>query len=93
MEKSELLGVKGVGPVTLEKLNYLGIYSRRGLIEKTPVDYIDLDAVSDLDKAEDGEFVVLVTEIVTAGRPFRKGIERHSASGVGERPGGSQDRD
>ncbi len=73
MEKSELLGVKGVGPVTLEKLNYLGIYSRRGLIEKTPVDYIDLDAVSDLDKAEDGEFVVLVTEIVTAGRPFRKG--------------------
>ena len=73
MERNELLGVKGVGPVTLEKLNYLGIYSRRGIVEKTPVDYIDLDAVSDLDEAEDGQFVVLVTEITSASKPFRKG--------------------
>ena len=68
MERSELLGVKGVGPVTLEKLNYLGIYSRRGIVEKTPVDYIDLDAVSNLDEADDGQFVVLVTEITSAKR-------------------------
>ena len=32
MEAKELLKVKGVGPVTLEKLNYLGIYSQKDIL-------------------------------------------------------------
>lgn len=73
MEKSELLKVKGVGPVTLEKLNYLGINSQKDVLRFLPSKYIDLDAISDLSVADNGDFVVLVLEIVSASRPIKKG--------------------
>lgn len=73
MDAKELLKVKGVGPVTLEKLNYLGIYSQRDLLRFLPSRYIDLDAISDLSVADNGDFVVLVVNITTASRPIKKG--------------------
>ena len=57
---SELLKIKGIGPVTSEKLGKLGIFTPEELIAYTPVDYIDLDAESDLKIAENGDFVVAV---------------------------------
>ena len=82
MENKELLKVKGVGPVTLEKLNYLGIFSQRDILRFLPSKYIDLDAISDLSVADDGDFVVLVLEITSASRPIKKGrLQLFRASG------------
>ena len=83
MEAKELLKVKGVGPVTLEKLNYLGINSIKDLLRFMPSKYIDLDAISDLQGADNGDFVVLVLNIVSSSRPVRKGrMQIFRASGV-----------
>ncbi len=85
MEGKELLKVKGVGPVTLEKLNYLGIYSQKDILRFLPSRYIDLDAVSDLTEADNGDFVVLVLKITSASRPIKKGrLQLFRASGTVE---------
>ncbi|MBQ8178155.1 MAG: ATP-dependent DNA helicase RecG [Clostridia bacterium] len=85
MDAKELLKVKGVGPVTLEKLNYLGIYSQRELLRFLPSRYIDLDANSDLSVADNGDFVVLVLKITSASRPIKKGrLQLFRASGTVE---------
>lgn len=85
MEAKELLKVKGVGPVTLEKLNYLGIYSQKDILRFLPSRYIDLDAVSDLKEADNGDFVVLVLTITSASRPIKKGrLQLFRASGTVE---------
>ncbi len=82
MEGKELLKVKGVGPVTLEKLNYLGIYSPKEILRFLPSKYIDLDAVSDLSVADNGDFVVLVLNITSSSRPIKKGrLQLFRASG------------
>lgn len=82
MENKELLKVKGVGPVTLEKLNYLGIYSQKDILRFLPSKYIDLDAISNLEEADNGDFVVLVLEITSASRPIKKGrLQLFRASG------------
>lgn len=83
MEKKELLKVKGVGPVTLEKLNYLGIYSQKDILKFLPSRYIDLDAISDLSVADNGDFVVLVIKITSSSRPIKKGrLQLFRASGT-----------
>lgn len=85
MENKELLKVKGVGPVTLEKLNYLGIYSQKDILRFLPSKYIDLDAISDLSEADNGDFVVLILEITSASRPIKKGrLQLFRASGKAE---------
>ncbi len=85
MENKELLKVKGVGPVTLEKLNYLGINSQKDILRFLPSKYIDLDAISDLNRADNGDFVVLVLEITSASRPIKKGrLQLFRASGRAE---------
>lgn len=83
MQKHELLEVKGVGPVSLEKLRYLGIDSKRDLSLFSPAKYIDLDAVSDLNEAYDGDFCVIITDVVSVAKPFRKGkLQMFRASGA-----------
>lgn len=83
MQKHELLEIKGVGPVSLEKLRYLGIDSKRDLSLFSPVQYIDLDAVSDLNVADDGDFCVILTDVVSVSKPFRKGkLQMFRASGA-----------
>ncbi len=85
MQKHELLEVKGVGPVSLEKLRYLGIDSKRDLSLFSPTKYIDLDAVSDLNVADDGDFCVILTDVVSVSKPFRKGkLQMFRASGAVE---------
>ena len=80
---SELLKIKGIGPVTAEKLGKLGIYTPEELIAYTPADYIDLDAESDLKIAENGDFVVAVLFIEYAARPVRRGkLQLFRARGV-----------
>ena len=70
---SGLLRLKGIGPVTLEKLGKIGIYTVEDLLKKMPADYVDLDAVSDLNAAENGDFVVFGVYIEYAARPVRRG--------------------
>lgn len=80
---NELLKLKGIGPVTLEKLSALGINSVEELLKKTPVDYVDLDAVGDLSRAENGDFVVSVVTVEYASRPVRRGrLQLYRARGV-----------
>ena len=80
---SELLKIKGIGPVTLEKLGKLGIFTPEELIAETPADYIDLDAESDLKAAENGDFVVAVLFIEYAAKPLRRGkLQLFRARGV-----------
>ncbi len=82
MEKHELLEVKGVGPVSLQKLRYLGIDSKRDLSLFSPVKYIDLDAASDLNTAEHGDFCVVIACVVTVSKPFRRGKLQMFSCGV-----------
>ncbi len=85
MEGKELLKVKGVGPVTLEKLNFLGINTQKEILRFLPSKYIDLDAISDLTVADNGDFVVLVLNITSAARPIKKGrLQLFRASGTVE---------
>ncbi len=85
MEGKELLKVKGVGPVTLEKLNFLGINNQKEILRFLPSKYIDLDAISDLTAADNGDFVVLVLSITSASRPIKKGrLQLFRASGTVE---------
>ena len=80
---SELLKLKGIGPVTLEKLGKIGIYTVEDLLKKMPADYVDLDAVSDLNAAENGDFVVFGVYIEYAARPVRRGrLQLFRARGV-----------
>lgn len=80
---SELLKIKGIGPVTSDKLGKLGIFTPEELIAYTPVDYIDLDAESDLKIAENGDFVVAVLFIEYAAKPVRRGkLQLFRARGV-----------
>lgn len=79
----ELIKLKGIGPVTLEKLSRLGIFTIEELLKKTPADYVDLDAVNNLSAAENGDFVVTVVTIEYAARPVKRGrLQLYRASGT-----------
>ena len=69
---SELLKIKGIGPVTAEKLGKLGIYTPEELIAYTPSDHIDLDAETDLKIAETGDLVAAVLFIEYPATPARR---------------------
>ncbi|HIU99638.1 MAG TPA: ATP-dependent DNA helicase RecG [Candidatus Stercoripulliclostridium merdipullorum] len=72
-QREGLAALKGVGPVTLLKLNKLGIASPEDLLRFLPKTYIDLDAVSLPSEAEEGAFVLFVLRLTSVSKPFRKG--------------------
>jgi ATP-dependent DNA helicase RecG len=81
----QLIDLKGVGPKTLEKLNLLNIFSVADLMRFLPKNYVDLDAVSSLDDALEGEYVLLSLSICSVSKPFRKGkLQIFSARGLTE---------
>jgi ATP-dependent DNA helicase RecG len=54
-------------------LKKLGIETTRDLLNFTPKNYIDLEAISDLKKSENGSFVTLELFITYVSKPFKKG--------------------
>ncbi|MCL2631443.1 MAG: ATP-dependent DNA helicase RecG [Firmicutes bacterium] len=69
---AELLNIKGVGAKMLEKLNAIGIFSVKDLVNFLPKNYVDLDACSDLDMAINGEYVLVSLKLYAVSKPFRK---------------------
>ena len=54
-----LTDIKGIGEKTVPKLNKLGIYSTRDLIDFLPSKYWDMTHFSDLDNTQPGDYVLL----------------------------------
>ena len=54
-----LTEIKVIGEKTVPKLNKLGIYSSRDLIEFLPTKYWDMTHFSDLDNTRIGDYVLL----------------------------------
>jgi len=80
-----LSDIKGVGAKTLEKLHTLNIYDIDSLVRFFPVNYIDMDSVSNLDEAGEGVFVLLNLKIIVVSKPFRRGkLSMFRAVGQGE---------
>lgn len=66
----DLIDIKGIGPMSLKKLNSLGIYSVQDLLLNSPSGYINLEANSDLSQITEGEYVLLKLKITSIARPF-----------------------
>lgn len=69
----DLLALKGVGEVTLKKLNALNIYSYADLAFFAPRSYIDFDSALTPGTAQDGDFVLCELTISAISKPYRKG--------------------
>ena len=65
--------IKGIGPITENKLKTLGIYTKKDLIEYLPKKYIDLSVVIDINIATEGQFCLFEGEIIDVEKPFKKG--------------------
>lgn len=60
-----LTEIKGIGEKTVPKLNKLGIYSTRDLIDFLPGKYWDMTRFSDLENTRFGDYVLLSGIIVS----------------------------
>ncbi len=59
----ELLDIKGIGKVTLDKLNSLGVTCLEDLISYIPASYIDMSMFSDVTKCNNGEFCLFTGHV------------------------------
>lgn len=69
----ELSSIKGVGAVTLEKLNALGIYSVGSLLGFLPSKYVDLQSPVPVRYAEDGQFCLIEGLVISVSQPSFRG--------------------
>ena len=66
-----LKDIKGVGPVTLKKLNSLNIHNLSDLMNFLPKTYIDMTTPVSLQSADDGSFALLRLKIISVGNTVR----------------------
>lgn len=71
----ELKAVKGIGESTIAKLSELGITSVGGLISFLPSKYVNLKLPESALYAEEGQFCLLVGEVVRVTEPSNRGTK------------------
>ncbi|NCA92021.1 DEAD/DEAH box helicase [bacterium] len=71
MPSIKLTDIKGVGKVIEAKLNSLDIFNPRELITRLPRSYIDLDKVTPLGSALDGDYCLLDINIISKSKPYK----------------------
>ena len=82
-----LTEIKGIGEKTVPKLNKLGIYSSRDLIEFLPTKYWDMTHFSDLDNTRIGDYVLLsgIMATVTKVQYIRRNMNVFKANFIAGR--------
>jgi ATP-dependent DNA helicase RecG len=67
-----LCDLKGVGAVTEKKLNELGVYCEKDLVERLPRSYTDFSDPVPLEKTADGQFCLFDAKVEKISGRFRK---------------------
>lgn len=80
---NELTSLKGIGPKANEKLNSLGIFSIKDLLEYYPRSYIDRSTISNVSNANETEYIALkgiITNIISKRLPYGRKLHITTAS-------------
>ena len=77
--------IKGIGAATEKKLNELGIYDCKDLIERMPVSYMDMSVIALPQESGEGDFCLFSAIVSSISKPFKKGrLEIFKATAICE---------
>lgn len=77
--------IRGIGAATEKKLNELGIYDCKDLIERMPVSYMDMSVIALPQESGEGDFCLFSAIVSSTSKPFKKGrLEIFKATAICE---------